>query len=69
MLDLSKLGNKSVMMVVVDHLSKYDHLSALQHSFTASTMAQIFMDNIFKLHSMPHTIVSEHDPTFTNNFW
>ena len=27
------------------------------------------MDNIFKLHGMPHSIVSDQDPTFTNNFW
>jgi hypothetical protein len=66
---LPKLGNKSVIMVVVDHLSKYAHLCSLQHPFTTSTVAQIFMDNIFKLHGMPHSIVSDHDPTFTNNFW
>jgi hypothetical protein len=66
---LPKSGNKSVIMVVVDHLSKYAHLCALQHPFTASTVAQIFMDNIFKLHGMPHSIVSDRDPTFTNNFW
>jgi hypothetical protein len=30
---LPKSGNKSVIMVVVDHLSKYAHLCALQHPF------------------------------------
>jgi hypothetical protein len=33
---LPKYGNKSVIMVVVDHLSKYAHLCALQHPFTTS---------------------------------
>jgi hypothetical protein len=66
---LPKSGNKSVIMVVVDHISKYVHLCALQHLFKTSTLAQIFMDNIFKLHGMPHSIVSDHDPTFTGNFW
>jgi hypothetical protein len=37
---LPKSGNKSVIMVVVDHLSKYAHLCSLQHPFTASTVAQ-----------------------------
>jgi hypothetical protein len=32
-------------------------------------VAQIVMDNIFKLHGIPHSIVSDHDPTSTNNFW
>ena len=51
-------GNKSVIMVVVDRLSKYDHFCALQHPFTASTVAQLFMDHIFKLHGKTHSIVS-----------
>jgi hypothetical protein len=27
------------------------------------------MDNIFELYGMPHSIVSNKDPTFTGNFW
>jgi IS30 family transposase len=66
---LPKSGNKSVIMVIIDRISKYAHFCALQHPFTASTVAQIFMDHIFKIHDMPHFIVSDRDPTFTNNFW
>ena len=66
---LPKSGNKLVIMVAVDLLSKSAHLCALQHPFTTSTMAQIFMDQVFKLHGMLHSIVFDHDPTFTNNFW
>jgi hypothetical protein len=66
---LPKLGNRSVIMVVVDRLSKYAHFCTLQHPFTTSTVAQIFMDQVFKLHGMPHSIVSNRDPTFTSNFW
>jgi hypothetical protein len=56
---LPKCGNKEVIMVVVDRLTKYAHLCSLQNSFTASIVAQIFMDNIFKLHGMPHYIISD----------
>jgi hypothetical protein len=55
---LPKSGNKSVIMVVVDFLSKYAHFCALQHPFKASIVAQVFMDNIFKLHGMPKSIVT-----------
>jgi hypothetical protein len=66
---LPKSGNKSVIMVVIDHLPKYAYFCDLQHPFTAATVAQIFMDQVFKLHGMPHYIVSNRNPTFTNNFW
>jgi hypothetical protein len=66
---LPKLGNKLVIMVVVDCLSNYAHFCTLQHPFKTSTVAQIFMDQVFKLHGMPHSIVSDRNPTFTSNFW
>jgi hypothetical protein len=66
---LPKSRNKLVIMVVVDHLSKYAHFCSLHHPFTASTVTQIFMDQVFKLHGMLHSLVSDRDPTFTSNFW
>jgi hypothetical protein len=66
---LPKLDNKSVIMVVVDHFSKYAYLCALQNPFRASIVAQFFIDDIFKLHGIPHSIVSNCDPCFTSNFW
>jgi hypothetical protein len=66
---LPKSSNKSVIMVVVDRLSKYSHFCPLQHPFIASNVAQFFMDQVFKLHGMLHSIVSNHNPTFTSNFW
>jgi hypothetical protein len=66
---LPKSNNKSIIMVVVNHPSKYSHFFALQHSFTTLTVNQMFMDNIVKLHGLPHPIVSNQDPTFTSNFW
>jgi hypothetical protein len=66
---LPKSENKFIIMVVVDCLSKYAHFCSLQHPFTTSTVAQLFMDHIFKPHVMPHSIVSDRDLTFTSNFW
>jgi hypothetical protein len=66
---LPKSGNKLVIMVVFYHLSNYAHVCVLQHPFPTSTVAQLFMDQVFKLHGMSHSIVSDHDLTFTSNFW
>jgi hypothetical protein len=66
---LPKAGNKSVIMVAVDRLSTYAHFFPLPHPFTPTLLAQVFLDQIFKLHGMPTSIVSNRDPTFTNTFW
>jgi hypothetical protein len=66
---LPKSGNKSIIMVVVDRISRYSHVCGLQHPFTTSTVAKLFIDKVFKLQGMPHSIVSDRDPNFTNNFW
>eukprot|EP00253_Pinus_taeda_P025507 PITA_25507 len=66
---LPNLGNKSIIMVVVDRLSKYAHLCALPHPFTPTLVAQAFMHQTFKLHGMPTSIMSDCHPTFTSNFW
>jgi hypothetical protein len=50
-------------------LPRYAHFCALQCPFTTSTVAQLFMDQVFKFHGMSHSIVSDRDPTFTSNFW
>jgi hypothetical protein len=65
---LPKVGNKSVIMVVVDHLSKDAHFCALAHPFTPSSVSQVFMDHIFKLHGMPTSIVSDQTPHSPTNF-
>jgi hypothetical protein len=60
---------KNVIMVVVDRLSKYSHFTALTHPYTAGKVARLFLDNIFKLHGMPSSIVSDRDPVFMSRFW
>jgi hypothetical protein len=64
---LPKVGNNSIIMVIVYHLSKYAHFCALPHPFTLSLVSHIFIGQIFKLHGMPTSIVSNRDPTFTSH--
>ena len=60
---------KSTVMVVVDRFSKYSHFITIAHPYTAVSIAQVFFENIFKLHGMPRTIVCDRDVIFTNGFW
>ena len=66
---LPKSEGKSIIMVVVDILTKYAHFCALSHPFKASIVYTTFMETIQKLHGNPKIIVSDRDPIFTINFW
>ena len=65
---LPKSKGKSVIMVVVDRLTKYAHFCALSHPFKSSIVSTAFMETIQKLHGNPKIIVSDRDPIFTGKF-
>jgi hypothetical protein len=66
---LPKVAGKSVILTVVDRLSKYAHFIPLGHPYTAESVARVFFGEIVRLHGLPESIVSDRDPVFTSVFW
>lgn len=66
---LPKAVGKEVIFEIVDRLSKDAHFIALKHPYTTLDVAQMFMDQVFRLHGMPKSIVSDRDVVFTSKFW
>lgn len=66
---LPSSGGKDTIWVVVDRFTKYSHFFALNHPFTASQVAQQFLDLVYKLHGLPQNIVCDRDKLFTSQFW
>ncbi|GJT05971.1 retrotransposon-related protein [Tanacetum coccineum] len=50
-------NGKSALLVVVDRLSKFAHFLSITHPYTTSQIAQLFLDNVYKLHGLPKTIL------------
>ena len=58
-----------VIMVVIDKFTKYVHFVPLSHHFTALQVSQLYMNHIYKLHGLPHAIISDRDRIFTSSVW
>jgi hypothetical protein len=66
---LPKSEGKSVIMVIIDRLTKYAHFCSLYRPFKASIVATAFIETVQKLYGIPKIIVSDRDPIFTRHFW
>ena len=62
-------GGYDTIFVVVDRLTKQAHFFPMKTTDTALNVARLFVREIFRLHGMPKSIVSDRDSKFTSNFW
>ena len=66
---LPRSKGKNVIMVVVDRFIKYGNFIPLSHPFSVTIVAAAYLDNVYKLHGNPTSIVSDKGLTFLSNFW
>jgi len=64
----TKRGHTSIF-VVVDRLTKMTHIIATFDTASAADVAQLFTDNVVKLHGWPRDIISDRDSRFRGKFW
>ena len=65
---LPKSGHFDCIMLVVDKFSKYHQFMPLSHPSSALDVANTFMSNVYKLHGLPYSIISDRDKIFTSHF-
>ncbi|MCO5604456.1 hypothetical protein L7F22_058622 [Adiantum nelumboides] len=54
---------------IIDRFSKQAHFVPMKKTLKPDHLARLFVAQIFRLHGMPETIVSDRDPRFTSLFW
>lgn len=67
-LPLTKSGYDSVT-TFVNRFSKRVRFVPSHGTHTATDVADIFFEKIFRMHGLPDYIVSDRDPKFMSNFW
>nr|GFB00879.1 retrotransposable element Tf2 [Tanacetum cinerariifolium] len=55
--------------VVVDRLTKSAYFLPIRKDYSVRKLAEIFQQEIIRLHGTPSAIVSDRDPCFTSRFW
>ena len=69
-MQLPKSDGCSMVWVIVDRFTKIAHFDPVKNGLmTAEGCAKLFLENIWKLHGLPRSIISDRDPVFTSTFW
>ena len=69
---LPKSDGCSMVRVTVDRFTKMAHYVPVKDGHWQKTVEgceKLFLENIWKLHGLPSSIISDRDPVFTSIFW
>jgi len=61
---LPVVAGKDAILVVCDMLSKMTHFVATTEEISAERLVRLFWDNVWKLHRLPESVVSDRGPQF-----
>ena len=55
--------------VIVDRLTKSAHFLPIRATYPLEKLAQLYVQEIVRLHGVPSTIILDRDPRFISRFW
>jgi transposase InsO family protein len=55
--------------VIIDRLTKTAHFLPMHTTYTAKKYAEVYLDQIIRLHGVPKTIISDRGAQFITHFW
>ena len=55
--------------MIVDRLTKSAHFIPVRIDYSMDKLAELYVDEIVRLHGVPLSIVSDRDSRFTSKFW
>jgi len=58
------VAGKDAILVVCDRLSKMTHFVATTEGISVEGLARLFQDDVWKLHRLPESVVSDRGPQF-----
>ena len=67
--DLPKSDGYDTILAVIDRLTKMSHFIPCSKALYAPWFANLFMKEIFRLHRLPHDIITDRGALFTSDLW